>query len=72
MTPITNRPIPEGYTIEWNKETWNVGFLFIWSEVFENYLTSGRITVRPNETIPEALVREGLGGSDYEVFFLAE
>jgi len=74
MTPITSREIPEGFQLDWNSETWNVGFVFVWSEVFEGYLQQGQITVKPGDTLSEAFER-AVGEplfSDREVFFVKE
>jgi hypothetical protein len=72
--PITKREIPDGFQLEWDNTTWNVGFVFIWSDVYECYLQQGQITVKPGDTLTEAFERvvgEPLF-SDREVFFVKE
>ena len=45
------RPVPDGYTEEWDSATWNVGFVFRWSEVYEAWLElSVQLTVKPGQT----------------------
>lgn len=72
--PITKREIPDGFQLDWNSEIWNVGFVFIWSDVFDGYLRQGQITVKPGDTLSEAFERvvgEPLF-SNREVFFVKE
>jgi len=74
-TPIHKRPIPYGYKLDWDSGTWNVGYLFSWSEPFGEYvlqsnrISGGAITVRPGESIWLSLHREGLDDRDYTLFF---
>ena len=74
MKPITQRPIPEGYTTEWDNTIWNVGIVFLWSDIFDDYLQSGRITVKPGDTLAEAFEREMNEPmwKEFEVFFVNE
>ena len=75
MTPITSRPIPDGFQLDWDKETWNVGHAFMWSELYQQYIrTEKTITVKPGQTLPEAFeAAYGFSpGTDYEVFFVEE
>ena len=58
MTPITNRPIPDGYQLEWDNTIWNVGYVFRWSNVYDDYLRCNRITVKPGESLAVAFQRE--------------
>lgn len=54
MTPLSQRPVPEGFTLEWDKSAWNVGFVFMWSEVYQCYMKKGMLTVKPEQTLAEA------------------
>lgn len=73
MTAITNRKIPEGYTLEWDQSVWNVGIVFEWSEYFKKFLLRGRISLKPGETLVECLERnEYRTNGDFEVFFVLE
>ena len=66
------REVPEGFQLDWDKESWNVGHVFTWSEFYECYLKDGIITVRPNETLPEAYEREydmPLMDKNVDIFF---
>ena len=75
MTPIHKRELPDGFQLEWDDTTWNVGHLFRWSEFYESFLCeSCPITVRPGDTLPEAYER--VFGCKYlpewEIFFKIE
>lgn len=72
MTTVSNRQVPDGYTEEWNSTTWNVGFVFVWSEVYEAWMDACvMITVKPGQALREAF--EARMGEpmwrDYTVFF---
>lgn len=72
MTPLTKREVPDGFTTEWDNTTWNVGFTFQWSEVYQGYLRCGQITVKPGDTLSEAFERV-IGEPmwpEYEIFFV--
>jgi hypothetical protein len=72
MKPITSRPIPEGFTLEWDNTIWNVGHTFQWSDVFQQYMKQGTIAVKPGQTLPEAF-QSILGEPmwpEYEIFFI--
>lgn len=73
MTAITNREIPEGYTLEWDQSIWNVGIVFAWSEQFKKFLHRGIISLKPSETLVECLERHSYRtNGDFEVFFVLE
>jgi hypothetical protein len=72
MTPLTKREVPDGFTTEWDNTTWNVGFTFMWSDVYQGYLRCGQITVKPGDTLPEAwerVMNEPMW-PEYEIFFV--
>ena len=74
MKPITSRPIPEGYTLYWDNTTWNVGHIFRWSDVYDQYMKECTITIKPGQTLPEAfeaVINEPMFPG-YEVFFVEE
>lgn len=55
MTPVSNRPVPDGYTEKWDKEGWNVGHVFMWSEVCVGWLDCEVVvTVKPGQALSEA------------------
>lgn len=55
MTPVSNRPVPDGYTEEWDDSIWNAGHIFKWSNVCGLWLDCERlVTVRPGQTLSEA------------------
>ena len=67
--------IPDGYQLEFNATLWNVGVEFIWSNFYECWLeTRYRFTIRPNENIAEAYLRESGENLpfDADVFFVKE
>lgn len=74
MRPVTSREIPEGYALSWNDQIWNVGYVFMWSEVYDCYLEHGRITIRPNDSLAESFERgyDMPMTTEYEIFFLKE
>lgn len=74
MTPLSNRPIPDGFTEEWDSTLWNVGIVFFWSEVFETWLEHGRCTVKPGQSLCEAyeVWADEPMGSEYSIFFVRE
>jgi hypothetical protein len=44
-----------GYQEEWDSTTWNMGFVFRWSEFYEAWLDCGIVlTVKPGQTLAEA------------------
>lgn len=50
-----SRPIPDGYTDQHDSTTWNVGFVFRWSNVCAMWLDwSGQLTIKPGMTIGQA------------------
>jgi len=75
------REMPEGFRLDWDNTTWNIGFVFEWSEPFKKYILRGTITIRPNQSLAEAFGslegqrfceagKESLG-SRHEIFFSA-
>ena len=66
MTPITKRPIPDGMQLDWDKELWNAGHAYKWSEFYEQYMECGIITVKPNQTFDEPMFADG------EIFFVKD
>jgi hypothetical protein len=73
-TPITKREPPEGYTEARDKSLWYVGHVFMWSDVYENWLSCGMCTVRPEQSIAEAYEAwaDEPMWPDYNVFFPEE
>jgi hypothetical protein len=73
MTPLHKRPIPDGFQLAWDETTWNVGFVFIWSEPVKQFGTGGSITIKPNESLCTAY--RNVFGEDIpphvEIFFSA-
>jgi hypothetical protein len=72
MTPITIRPIPDGYTLCYNSSIWNVGFIFVWSEFYGSYIYDDRITIRPQQSLADAYM-ERIGQelqNNKEIFFI--
>ena len=63
---------PDGFTEKWDSNTWNVGFVFRWSDVFETWLDCCVIlTIKPNQTLPDAFetrMNEPMW-DDYDIFF---
>lgn len=81
VTPVTSRPLPEGFVVGKNiSKAWRAGTLFTWSEVFQNWVVgdanSGRflLTIRPREDIATAYKREMQSDmpQEVEVFFTDE
>ena len=74
MTPVSNRPVPDGYTEDWNSEHWNVGIVFRWSRVYDAWLECGRCTVKPGQTLSEAYEAwaDEPMWTDYTIFFAEE
>jgi len=73
MTSVSNRPVPDGYTEEWDSTTWNVGFIFRWSEVYEAWLDcTAMATVKPGQSLCEAFEArmDGPMWNDYTIFFV--
>ena len=70
-TPISKRPVPTGFQLEYDASIWNVGHVFRWSEAYQNYLADGVISMRPDESIDEAFARayDMPQWPEYEVFF---
>jgi len=71
----TTKPIPDGYTDQWDRTVWNVGHVFRWSEVYSAWLDCNvRLSVKPNMTLEQAY--EGRMDEpmwpDYAVFFVCE
>jgi hypothetical protein len=76
-TPIHKREVPDGFELgETISESWRVGHVFRWSEVYECFLdTQQCITVKPDETPGEAFYRETNDNdrlAECEVFFVKE
>jgi len=72
MTPVTSREIPDGFTLDYNPETWNVGHVFIWSDFYERYMKDGILSIRPGECFDDAF-RRAYGHEmtkEYEIFFV--
>jgi hypothetical protein len=73
MTSITKRPVPEGYSQDWDQSIWNVGVVFEWSKYYKKFLLRGRISLKPGETLVECLERHDYRtNGDFEVFFVEE
>lgn len=75
MTTVANRPVPDGYTEEWDSTIWNVGHVFMWSDVYECWLDHDlMITVKPGQTLSEAYtaVTDEPLWKQYNVFFVDE
>jgi hypothetical protein len=72
QTATTAEP-PEGFIEDWNDSIWNVGFVFMWSPVYDDWLSDGRITVKPGDTLPEAWDRarpdQLFTPKDFNIFF---
>jgi hypothetical protein len=73
MPNMMNRcELPTGYTDQHDSSIWNVGEVFMWSNVYECWLDCKiRLTVKPNMTIEdafEARMDEPMW-SEYSVFF---
>lgn len=71
-TPLHKRELPYGFTLgERTSESWRVGHVFRWSEVFGRYVAMGRISVKPGECIADAFAREYEEpmGLENDVFF---
>ena len=72
MSNVANRPVPDGYTEKWDSTVWNVGWAFRWSEVYNDWLLVGRLTVKPGQSLSEAF-EAWCGGpmwNDYTVLFV--
>jgi len=63
--------IPDGYTDKWDPTTWNYGFVFRWSSVFEAWLEEGVCTVKPGWSLKQAYEAwaEEPYWTDYRIFF---
>jgi hypothetical protein len=49
------RELPDGYTDQHDSNTWNVGHVFRWSNLYEDWLNCDVwLTVKPNVTIKDA------------------
>lgn len=75
MTNVTSKPVPDGYTVEWDNTIWNVGHIFRWSDLYEGWLNyEHRVTVKPGQGLGE--VFEGATGEPmwlhYRIFFVNE
>jgi len=74
-TPITNRELPDGFQLDWDPDSWNVGHLFRWSAFYDCYLNEGaRLTVKPGDTLQDAH-RRAFGCEmelDFDIFFVVE
>ena len=73
MTSVSNRPVPDGYTEEWDDTVWNVGYVFQWSAVYEAWLDHRiRLTVKPGQSLCEAFeahMDEPMW-NEYTIFFV--
>lgn len=55
MTIVMDRPMPDGYTEDYDSTVWNAGFVYRWSEVYEAWLDCERvITVKPGQSVFDA------------------
>lgn len=74
MTPASNRPVPTGYTEHWDFTIWNVGHVYLWSDVYRAWMKCGRCTVKPGQVLGDAF--EAWAGHsmwlDYSIFFVEE
>lgn len=58
VTPVTKRPIPDGYTLDYNPDIWNVGHVFRWAEFFGQYAKDTQlVSIAPNEKLAVAYER---------------
>jgi hypothetical protein len=72
MPNATTRPIPDGYTDQYDSIAWNVGHVFRWSDVYEAWLDCERVvTVKPGMTPDEAFEArmDHPMWPDYSIFF---
>jgi len=74
-TYSADRPVPDGWTAEWDFTIWNRGKVFRWSDVYEAWLDcEAWVTVKPNMTI-EAAFEDRMDHPmwlDYSIFFVDE
>lgn len=72
MPDVMGIPAPDGYTEDHDSTVWNVGFVFWYSRVYEDWLQDAVISVRPGQSGTEALEERTdyseWGG--YRVFYL--
>jgi len=69
---MTIRPIPDGYTDDHDSTLWNVGHVFMWSDVYDAWLDCEiQLTVKPDMTVKEAF-EDYMGEPmwrEYTIFF---
>ena len=73
MTAVSNRPVPDGYTEEWDSAYWTTGFVFRWSKVYEAWLDCHvQITVKPGQSLSSAYFghMDEPMWNDYTIFFV--
>mgnify|MGYP006292889383 CR=1 FL=1 len=71
-TDCPARPVPDGWTDQWDSTLWNAGRVFRWSDVYEAWLDCQvSVTVKPLESIDTAFERrmDHPMYLDYAVFF---
>lgn len=78
MLAVMHDP-PQGFTHEYNPDIWNVGHVFVWSDVFAEthgvgWLQTGRmVDVKPLDNLQEAHKRKhGKYLNDNEVILFVE
>jgi len=67
-----DRPIPDGFTNQWNPLVWNAGFVYRWSDVYSCWLDcEDMVTVKPNMTLDQAFEdrMDHPMWLDYAIFF---
>jgi hypothetical protein len=72
-TYYQDRPVPDGYTEDYDCQLWNVGHVFRWSDVYEAWLDCEvRLSIKPNMTIGQAFAEQMDHPMwlDYSVFFV--
>jgi hypothetical protein len=57
-TDSPDRPIPDGFTSEWDCTVWNRGKVYLWSDVYEAWLDCDLwVSIKPFESIGSAFER---------------
>lgn len=75
MTTVTSRPVPDGYTEKWDKTVWNNGFVFRWSEAYDDWLKCELVvTVKPGQSLWTAFEAHTGGPmwDEYTIFFSSD
>jgi len=55
MSIASIRELPDGYTDEHDSTVWNIGYVFMWSDVYDAWLDCGvQLAVKPDMTVREA------------------